>query len=169
MLYCEKIENHRIGNRTPNKAIAESLGWTTTIEESKTETAYDGSLWEKGFAPKKPLEELKQEKRAEINAACEQARIIEGAEYDDDLFDIDETSQSNILAQIKVAELLNNAKATYIYRSKTNQNHSFTVTQLQELGLAIAQKVNEIYQKSWELKSQVDNAKTEDELNKITW
>ena len=136
------------------------------IEESKDEYKLVNGAY---ITVTEAFEKAKQVKHIEINQAREQARINEGAEYDDDLFDIDETSQSNILAQIKVAELLNNAKATYIYRSKTNQNHSFTVTQLQELGLAIAQKVNEIYQKSWDLKSQVDSAKSEDELNKITW
>lgn len=115
------------------------------------------------------LDELKLDKRVEINQTREQARKTEGALYNDDLFDIDETSQSNILAQIKVAELLNNSEATYTYRSKTNQNHSFTVTQLQELGLAIAQKVNEIYQKSWDLKAQVDAAETEEEIKNIAW
>lgn len=66
MLYCEKIENHRIGNRTPFKDIADSLGWTITIDEENTEKAYDGSLWEKGFSPKQPIEEqnkLIQQKR----------------------------------------------------------------------------------------------------------
>lgn len=133
------------------------------------EEGENGILYAKGYAPKKPLDELKSEKHAEINQLREQARKTEGASYNNDLFDIDETSQSNILAQIKVAELLNNAKATYIYRSKTNQNHSLTVTQLQELGLAIAQKVNEIYQKSWNLKAQVDAAETEEEIKNITW
>lgn len=57
MLYVEKIENHRIGNRTPFADVAKSLGWTITIEESQTETAYNGSLWEKGYAPKQPIEE----------------------------------------------------------------------------------------------------------------
>lgn len=169
MLYYDKIENHKIINRTPFESVAKRLGWTKSIDESQTEKAYDGSLWEKGYAPKKPLDELKQEKHNEINNSREQARKTEGASYNDDLFDIDETSQSNILAQIKVAELLNNSEATYTYRSKTNQNHSFTVTQLQELSLAIAQKINEIYQKSWDLKAQVDAAETEEEIKNITW
>lgn len=141
------------------------MKFSRIVETTKEYKLVDGSY----ITVEEAFEKSKESKRNEINTAREQARINEGAEYDDDLFDIDETSQSNILAQIKVAELLNNAKATYIYRSKTNQNHSFTVSQLQELGLAIAQKVNEIYQKSWELKAQVDDATTEDELNKITW
>ena len=119
--------------------------------------------------PEPTLEELKEKKKEEINAAREEARIREGAIYDEDIFDIDEISQSNILAQIKVAELLQDTKATYVYRSKTNKNHNFNVSQLQQLGLSIAQKVSEIYQKSWELKEQVDAAETAEEVSAIIW
>ena len=115
------------------------------------------------------LEELKILKTEEINQARDRARLEEYAEYNDDKFDIDETSQSNILAQIKVAELLQNDKATYVYRSKTNQSHLFNVYQLQELGLLIAQKVSEIYMRSWDLKAKIDAAETIEEVNAIEW
>lgn len=68
MLYVEKIENHKIGNRTPFADVAISLGWTLTIDENDTEKAYDGSLWEKGYAPEKPAKEIAQEKIAELKA-----------------------------------------------------------------------------------------------------
>lgn len=115
------------------------------------------------------LQKLKDIKSEEINQARELARKTEGAEFNDDLFDIDETSQSNILAQMKVAELLKSEEATYTYRSKTNKNHELTVSQLQLLGLSIAKKVNEIYAKSWELKAQVDAATSKEDLDKIIW
>ena len=119
--------------------------------------------------PKPSLDELKEEKRAEINQAREEARKTECAEFDGDIFDVDETSQSNILAQMKVAELLKSTEATYIYRSKTNTDHLLTVSELQQLGLAIAQKVNEIYARSWKLKALVDEATTPEEVEAITW
>ena len=119
--------------------------------------------------PTPSLVDLKLAKCAEINRAREKARLEEYAEYDNDRFDIDETSQSNILAQIKVAELLQNDKATYVYRSKTNQSHLFNVYQLQELGLLIAQKVSEIYMRSWDLKAKIDAAETIEEVNAIEW
>lgn len=71
MLYVEKIENHKIGNRTPFADVAISLGWTLTIDENDTEKAYDGSLWEKGYAPEKPIEELQAEVRAVRNSYLE--------------------------------------------------------------------------------------------------
>lgn len=118
---------------------------------------------------KPSLEELKGNKKEGINAERDNARKTEGAEYDGDLFDIDEVSQSNILAQIKVAEIIGDPKATYNYRSKTNTDHLLTLAQLQELGLAIAVKVNAIYVKSWDLKAQVDKATTAEEVEAIKW
>lgn len=115
------------------------------------------------------LDKLKEFKKDEINNERDNARKIEGAEYDGDIFDIDEVSQSNILAQIKVAEIIGDPKATYNYRSKTNTDHLLTLAQLQELGLAIAGKVNAIYVKSWDLKARVDMATTEEEVESIKW
>lgn len=119
--------------------------------------------------PEPTLKEVKDQKRAEINGDRDNARKTEGAEYDGDIFDIDEVSQSNILAQIKVAEIIGDPNATYNYRSKTNTDHLLTLAQLQELGLAIAVKVNAIYVKSWDLKAQVDKATTAEEVEAIKW
>lgn len=42
-----------------------------TCDEDQIEQGYDGGWYEKGFAPKKPLDDLKAAKLAEINAACD--------------------------------------------------------------------------------------------------
>ena len=73
MLYCKDITNHKIGDNTPFEKVAKSLGWTITIDESATEKAYDGSLWEKGYAPQKPEEVIKQERIAELHQLLEEA------------------------------------------------------------------------------------------------
>lgn len=67
LLYCKEIINHKIGDNTPFEEVAKSMGWTLTIKESDVEQAYDGSLWEKGYAPEKPIptQEEQSEKRAE--------------------------------------------------------------------------------------------------------
>lgn len=136
-------------------------------------TIFNGNDWIyeeiKNEEIKPSLEDLKLFKRYEINSERDNARKTEGAEYDGDIFDIDEVSQSNILAQIKVAEIIGDPKATYNYRSKTNTDHLLTLAQLQELGLAIAVKVNAIYVKSWDLKAQVDKATTAEEVEAIKW
>ena len=148
-----------------NSEFYASLG----MKKQEVEQSYTGDWYLAGYAPKKPLNDVKAEKRAEINGDRDNARKTEGAEYDGDIFDIDEVSQSNILAQIKVAEIIGDSNATYNYRSKTNTDHLLTLAQLQELGLAIAVKVNAIYVKSWDLKAQVDKATTAEEVEAIKW
>lgn len=170
------IEDHRgqkiINSQGINKVnyLGELKEGDVLIDDEKEEKILNGELiYIEGKLIEKPLETLKEEKKAEINDARDLARKTEGAEYDSDIFDVDEVSQSNILAQIKVAELLKSTEATYIYRSKTNKDHLLTVAELQELGLVIAQKVNEIYKKSWDLKAEVDKAQTAEEVKAIQW
>ena len=116
------------------------------------------------------LDKLKSTKKQEINQAREQARLDEGAEYDNDLFDIDEKSQANITAIVSML-IANNIPDTYksVYRSKTNNNHELTKVQMVELGTVIGAKVSEIYQKSWTLKEQVNKATTKEEVEVIKW
>lgn len=83
MLYVEKIVNHRIGNRTQNKKIADAQGWTITIDESQTEKAYDGSLWEKGFAPTQSIEEQNEAIRATREQLYTQTSDKLKADYDE--------------------------------------------------------------------------------------
>lgn len=133
------------------------------------EQAYNGNWYLVGYAPEQPLEEAKAQKLSQVNSWRNEARQTEGAEYALDLFDIDEVSQSNIMAQIKVAELLGNPEVQYIYRSKSNKDHMLNLAQLQELGLAIASKVNQIYQHSWNLKAAIQDAKTLEEVQALSW
>lgn len=116
------------------------------------------------------FEDWKNDKKQEINQAREQARLDEGAEYNNDLFDIDEKSQANITAIVSML-IANNIPDTYksVYRSKTNIDHELTKLQMIELGTVIGAKVTEIYQKSWALKAQVDNCSTKEEVEAITW
>ena len=116
------------------------------------------------------LEEAKVIQSKRINRAREQARIDEGAEYDNDLFDIDEKSQANITAIVSML-IANNVPDTYksVYRSKTNSDHELTKLQMVQLGTVIRAKVSEIYQKSWDLKEQVDKATNKEEVEAITW
>ena len=149
-----------------NSNFYQSIGMT----EMEVEQSYNGSWYIKGYAPEEPLDNLKSSKKQEINQAREQARLDEGAEYDNDLFDIDERSQANITAIVSML-LANNVPEQFvsIYRSKTNKDHSFNKAQMIELGTVIGAKVTEIYKKSWDLKALVDNASTKEEVEKIKW
>lgn len=85
MLYCEKIENHKIGDNTPFEKVAEKLGWTIKISEENTEVAYDGSLWEKGYAPKESVEQknekIRQQRQERYIAESDPIRL----DYDEAL------------------------------------------------------------------------------------
>ena len=139
-------------------------------DENEPQVGYDGKLYINGSTPDEPLDNLKSVKKQEINQAREQARLNEGAEYDNDLFDIDEKSQANITAIVSML-IANNVPDNYIsiYRSKTNVDHKLTKLQMVELGTTIGAKVTEIYQKSWLLKKKVDEATTIEEVESITW
>lgn len=113
------------------------------------------------------FERLKEAKKAEINTARDEARKTEGAEYKNDIFDIDEVSQSNILAKVVIARIT--PTMSFIYRSKTNKDHELSSEEIINLGLVIGAKVDEIYKKSWALKALVDNATTKEEIESITW
>lgn len=68
LLYCKEIINHKIGDNTPFEEVAKSMGWTLTIKESDVEQAYDGSLWEKGYVPEKPLPTNEEQRQARADA-----------------------------------------------------------------------------------------------------
>lgn len=114
------------------------------------------------------LEEAKVIQSKRINQAREQARLNEGAEYNNDLFDIDDKAQSNILAKVTMASLSSD-DSIFTYRSKTNITHTFTKAEIIALGLAIGDKIDKVYEKSWLLKKKVDEANTVEEVEAIKW
>lgn len=111
MLYVEKIENHKIGNNTPFADVAKSLGWTLTIDENDTEKAYDGSLWEKGYAPEKPeptKEEVRQTREALYRdqkdpITCQIQSLRDEEQTEEIIAEIDAliTKRAEIVAKIK--------------------------------------------------------------------
>lgn len=76
MLYVKEIIDHKIGDRTPFKKVADHLGWTLTIAKEDTETAYDGSLWEKGYAPAEPEKTYEEKRLAEYPSMSDQLDML---------------------------------------------------------------------------------------------
>lgn len=81
MLYIEKIEAHKIGNSTPFADVAENFGWTIRREDDTVEKAYDGTLWEKGYAPPKPDGVKAAELRSERDELLRQTDKFMIADY----------------------------------------------------------------------------------------
>ena len=170
-IYVEEItDDKKIVGITKSAKLASEMGFKYSFGEQDVEQAYDGSWYLLGYAPQQPLDNVKSSKKQEINQAREQARLDEGANYNDDLFDIDEKSQANITAIVSML-MANNVPDNYIsiYRSKTNVDHKLTKLQMVELGTVIGAKVTEIYKKSWDLKEQIDKANTVEEVEAIKW
>ena len=76
MLYIKEIINHKIGDNTPFADVAESMGFEICRQESEIEIAYDGSLWECGFAPIAPEQTYVQKRVAEYPDVSEQLDMI---------------------------------------------------------------------------------------------
>ena len=83
-----------------------SVEQIVTCDEDQIEQGYDGAWYEKGFAPKKPLGELKAAKLAEINAVCDailNAAVSTYPETEVLTFD-QQTSEANVYLQTKNPE-----------------------------------------------------------------
>ena len=137
-------------------------------DENEPQVGYDGKLYINGSTPDEPLDNLKSVKKQEINQAREQARLNECAEFNNDLFDIDDKAQANILAKVTTASLSSD-DSMFTYRSKTNITHTFTKAEIIALGLAIGDKIDKVYEKSWLLKKKINEATTIEEIAEISW
>lgn len=83
-----------------------SVEQIVTCDEDQIEQGYDGSWYEKGHAPQRPLEEARTAKLAEINAACDSilnAAVSTYPETEVLTFD-QQTSEANVYLQTKKPE-----------------------------------------------------------------
>lgn len=146
-----------------NTAFYQSIGMT----EIEVEQAYNGCWYLTGYAPEKPLEEIKAEKRAEINTARDAAEQG-GFEYLGKSFDSDQISAQRISMAAQAMALAPEG-TTISWTCQDNSIIDLTATELQGMVVALAQWSNRCHQKATALKAQIDEANSEEELNKITW
>ena len=72
MIYCKEVKGHKLGDSTVSEEVANRFGFTIKYNDDDVEKAWDGTLWEKGYAPEKPAPT-----KEEISALREQAYIKE--------------------------------------------------------------------------------------------
>ena len=65
MIYYKATE-HKVEMQTKSAKMAELYKLSLTCEEDGLETAWDGSVWEKGYAPAEPEEHKKGIRREQI-------------------------------------------------------------------------------------------------------
>jgi hypothetical protein len=171
--YYEKIyEDKHLGSSTEITAVAYQLGWQDNhVLITDTEVSdVNGWIYLKGYAPKKSeaeiIEELKEEKHAELKDIMRNKRQNVKVNYDNDTFDANEEAQANMIVLLKAFDL--GAKTVSI-RSSTEETHVFDKEHCQELSLIMLSAVQAIYNQYWDLKDLLANCETVEEVETISW
>lgn len=167
-MYCTYDKNTKkclsVGTGT-NTDFYKSIGMT----DEEVEQAYDGSYYLKGYAPTKSFSELKADKLSELtsitskfdNQLVNNEMIIKsslGFEINADL-----RSQNNIRGLIAVGtEPVN-------FMTADNTLKSLSISELNTLLNECALNGQNLYLQKWSYKSQIENAKTAEDLNKIVF
>lgn len=120
--------------------------------------------------PKPSLEELKIIKRAEINAARDAAE--QGG-----FFYMGKTFDSNIVSCVRIQGAAQSMQAASMvedvpsitWTCKDNSTIVLSAQELMGLSVALAEWSNQCHQKATTLKTQIENATSQEELEKITW
>ena len=114
----------------------------------------------------KTLEELKDEKHAELKSIMQIRRNAIRVEFKGDTFDANESAQENMVVLLKAFDL--GAPAVQI-RSATEVTHTFDKDTCQQLSLVMLQAVQALYAEYWELKNRLAACETIAEVEAITW
>lgn len=119
---------------------------------------------------KEHFEQLKIQKREEINHYRDEAEQG-GFEYMGKMFDSDQVSCQRIscAAQAMQLAMMTEDVPTITWTCQDNTTIELNAQQLLGLVVALAEWSNSCHQKATELKSRIDLATTEDELNQIVW
>ena len=114
----------------------------------------------------KTLEELKEEKHAELKQIMRNKRQNVKVNYDNDTFDANEEAQANMIVLLKAFDL---GAQTVSIRSSTEETHVFDKEHCQELSLIMLSAVQAIYDQYWNLKDSLANCETVEEVESISW
>lgn len=117
--------------------------------------------------PEPTLDELKSQKRAEINYVRDRTEQG-GFEYLGKTFDSDPISCQRISTAAQAIALASDDTAI-VWTCQDNTTISLNKTQLAGMVGALAQHSNSCHQKATALKAEVEKAKSKEELEKITW
>lgn len=117
--------------------------------------------------PAPTLKEVKDQKRAEINAARDQAEQG-GFEYMGKVFDSDQVSAQRISMAAQAMALADDT-ATITWTCQDNTTIDLTAQELVGLVVALATWSNACHEKATALKAKIEAAQTAEELELITW
>ena len=167
------VENHkfilidddlqRLKNTLPfmPKYSVEQIG---TYDEDQIEQGHDGTWYEKGHAPQRPLEEARTEKLAELEAAFDtasrEAHCTSSVGFE---IDADEIANRNIEGLVLVMQ----PEETTLFRAYDNTFHEVTREQLETMRKEIVVNSQYLYQAKWTMEAQIQAAETAEALDTI--
>ena len=137
-----------------------------TYDEDQIEQGHDGTWYEKGHAPQRPLEEARTEKLAELeaafNTASQKAHCTSSVGFE---IDADEIANRNIEGLVLVMQ----PEETTLFRAYDNTFHEVTREQLETMRKEIVVNSQYLYQAKWTMEARIKAAETTGELEAITF
>ena len=121
---------------------------------------------EKPLPKEKTLEELKEEKHAQLKSIMQSKRNALTCEYNNDVFDCNEQAQNNMTSQMGFANL---GMTKFSIRSTTEVTRTFNSTQLIELATLMSKTINDLYSEYWQYKNALYECKSKEEIDEIEW
>ena len=133
-------------------------------EDSEIEQGYDGTWYEKGHAPQRPLEEARTEKLAELeaafNTASHKAHCTSSVGFK---IDADEIANRNIEGLVLVMQ----PEETTLFRAYDNTFHEVTREQLETMRKEIVVNSQYLYQAKWTMEARIRAAEPAEALKII--
>ena len=142
----------------------QSIGFT----EMEVELSYDGGWYVLGYTPQKPLELYKQEKLNELKTLKDEK--LSEFSYQDKIYQIDESSKTNINGKISAILLSQNTEKpiqSVAWIAKDNSITQFSTAEFLAFSQAIASYIETILFKNDTLRTAINKAKSLEALNKI--
>ncbi|WAV90464.1 DUF4376 domain-containing protein [Oxalobacter aliiformigenes] len=135
-----------------------------TYDEDQIEQGHDGTWYEKGHAPQRPLEEARTEKLAELerafNTASHKAHCTSSVGFE---IDADEIANRNIEGLVLVMQ----PEETTLFRAYDNTFHEVTREQLETMRKEIVVNSQYLYQAKWTTEAHIRAAETAEALKII--
>ena len=146
-----------------NTEFYKSIG----MEDLEVEKAYDGSYYLKGYAPTKPLDELKADKLSELASIT--------SRFDNQLVNTDMIINSSLgfsinadlRSQNNLRGLISLGVEPVNFVTADNSVKSLTLEQLNILLNEAIKNGENLYKTKWELRDRILNSSSVEELNSI--
>lgn len=135
------------------------------MKDMDVEQDYDGNWYIKGYAPKKPLEQVKADKINEFKSIRDNGEV-KPIKYNGNLFDFDEKAKDRINSAIIALSITGQSIE---WTTADNTNVAVTADDLRNIIANVAVRSNALHVKYRELKEQVLACTTAEEVAEIVW